>query len=82
MLIENVKMTLDNESVSEKFNNYFSQIVDSLDLYEFPSKLVRVYAEEIDDIVSKFKTHLSIAKIKKHFRINTTFSFSPKVRMK
>ena len=74
MLIENVKMTLDNESVSEKFNNYFSQIVDSLDLYEFPSKLVRVYAEEIDDIVSKFKTHLSIVKIKKHFRINTTFS--------
>ena len=63
MLIENVKMTLDNESVSEKFNNYFSP-------------------EEIDDIVSKFKTHLSIVKIKKHFRINTTFSFSPKVRMK
>ena len=26
--------------------------------------------------MSKFKTHLSIAKIKKHFKINTTFSFS------
>ena len=77
MLIENDKMTLDNESVSEKFNNYFSQIVDSLDLYEFPSKPSREYADEIDNIVSKFKTHPSIVKIKKHFKINTTFSFSP-----
>ena len=82
MLIENDKMTLDNESVSKKFNNYFSQIVDSLDPYEFPSKPSRKYADgeysdEIDNIVSKFKTHPSIARIKKHFKINTTFSFSP-----
>ena len=81
MLTENDKMILDNESVSEKFNNYFSQIVDSLELYEFPSKPGRVYAGEIDNIVLKFKTHPSIAKIKKHFKINTTFSFSP-TRMK
>ena len=77
MLIENDKMTLNNESVSEKFNNHFSQIVDSLDLYEFPSKPNREYADEIDNIVSKFKTHPSIVKIKKHFKINTTFSLSP-----
>ena len=77
MLIENDKMILDNESVSEKFNNYFSQIVDSLDLYEFSSKPSREYAEEIDNIVSKFKTHPSIVKIKKHFKTNTTSSFSP-----
>ena len=38
MLTENDKMMLDNESAFEKFNNYSSQIVDSLDLYEFPSK--------------------------------------------
>ena len=37
MLIENDKIILVNESVSEKFSNYFSQIVDCLDLYEFPS---------------------------------------------
>ena len=73
----NVFLFLDNGSVSEKFNNYFSQIVDSLDLYEFPSKPTRVYADEIDNIVSKFKTHPSTVKIKKHFKINTAFSFSP-----
>ena len=38
MVTENDEIILDNESVSEKFNNYFSQIVDSLELYEYPSK--------------------------------------------
>ena len=65
-----------NQSL-KNFNNYFSQIADSLDLYKFPSKLTRVYADEIDNLVSEFKTHQSIVKIKKHFKINTTFSFSP-----
>ena len=51
MLIENDKMISDKESVSEKFNNYFSQKVDSFDLYEFPSKLSREYADEINNIV-------------------------------
>ena len=37
--------------VSEKFNYYFSQIVDSLDLYEFPSKPSREYADETDNSV-------------------------------
>ena len=82
MLTENGKMILDNKSVSEKFNNYFSQIVDSVDLLEFPSKLSWEYADEIDNIVSKFKTHPSIVKIKKHFNINTTFSFSPTLRVR
>ena len=35
MLIENDKTILVNESISEKFSNYFSQIVDCLDLFEF-----------------------------------------------
>ena len=63
MLTENDKMILDNESVSEEFNNYFSQIFDSLDLYEFPSELRKEYADEIDNIVSKIKTHPSVVKI-------------------
>ena len=57
-------------------HNYFSQIVDSLGLYEFSSEPRREYADEIDNIVSKFKTHPSIVKIKKHFKIKTTFFFS------
>ena len=72
-----IPFSASDESVSEKFNNYFRQIVDSLNLYEFPSKPSREYADEIDNIVSKFKTHPSIVKIKKHFKISTTFSFSP-----
>ena len=60
MLIKNNKTILDNEQVSEEFNNYFSPIVDSLDLYEFPLELRIEYAGEIDNIVSKFKTHPTI----------------------
>ena len=60
MLIENDKMVLDNESASEKFNNYLSQTVNSLDLYEFPSKPRREYADEIDNIMSKFKLTLAL----------------------
>ena len=56
--------------------NYFSQVIDSLDLYEFSSEPHRVYADEIDNIVSKFKIHPCIVKTKKHFKIKTTFSFS------
>ena len=76
MLMENDKMTLDNEAVSEIFNNYFSQIVDFLYLYEFPSEQRREYTGEIDNIMLKFKAYPSIVKIKKHFKIETTFSFS------
>ena len=72
----------DNESVSENFNNYFSQIVDSLELYQFPLKPRREYADEINNIVPKFKTHPSIVKIKKHFKIKLTFSSSFTIRMK
>ena len=56
--------------------NYFSQAIDSLDLYEFSSEPHTVYADEIGNIVSKFKTHPCIVKIKNHFKIKTTFSFS------
>ena len=64
MITENDNMILGNESVSEKFNNYFSQIVVSIDLYEFPSEPRREYADEIDNIMSKFNAHPSTAKIK------------------
>lgn len=45
MLIGNDKMILDTESVSEKFSNYFSQIVDSFDLYKLPSEPRKDYAD-------------------------------------
>ena len=62
MLIENDKMMLGNESISKKFNNFFLQIVDSLERYEFPSEPRREYS---DDVLLKFKTHPSIVKLKK-----------------
>ena len=50
--------------LGKEFNNFFTQIVDSLDLYEFPSEPRREYS---DDIVLKFKTDPKIVKIKKKY---------------
>ena len=58
MLIENDKMVLDNEAVSEEFKLFFE------------------YVDGIGNVVSKFKTHSSTVKFKKHFKIKNTFSFS------
>ena len=82
MVTENDEIILDNESVSEKFNNYFSQIVDSLELYEYPSKPRWEYADKIDNVVSKLKTDLSIVKIKNILRSKLLFLLVLQVRMK
>ena len=36
----------------------------------------REYVDGIGNVVSKFKTHSSTVKFKKHFKIKNTFSFS------
>ena len=36
MLIKNDKLLLKNEEVAKEFNQYFGNIIDSFDLYEFP----------------------------------------------
>ena len=77
ILIENNKMILDSKSVSDEFNNYFSQIVDSLELHEFPSEIYGDGTDDIANIIAKFRTHPSIVKIKNHFQLQGDFSFVP-----
>ena len=71
------RLQLNRSAPGWSIYNYSSQTVDSLNLYELPSKPHIKYADETDNIVSKFKTHPDIVKVKKHFKIKTTFSFSP-----
>ena len=74
-------MILNNKSVTEEFNKYCLELVDSLELvhsfFEFFLELLREQSDEICNIISKFKSHFSIAKIKKPIMIKT-FSFGPK----
>ena len=62
MLIENDKTILVNESVSEKFLTY-SWLPRPVWIF---FRSCREYADEIDNIVSKFKTYPSTVKIKKN----------------
>ena len=75
MLIENDKMLLKNEEVAKEFNQYFGHISDSLDLYEFPDVRVSQRLDDIDNIVYKFRNHLSIIKIKEQYKVKENLSF-------
>ena len=75
MLIENDKMLLINEEVGEVFNQYFGHITDSLDLFEFPDEKICEGLDDIDNIVSKFRNHPSIVKIKEQYKVKSNFSF-------
>ena len=69
MFIESDNIILDNESVSEEFNNLFSQIVDSLDLYEFPSEpLMRLTI-----LCQNSKLSLALLKLKNNLRPKLLF---------
>ena len=70
MLIENDKKKSDSKSDSEELNNYFSQIVDSSELYVDGN-------DDIDNMIAKFKSHPGIKKIKTHFKSPGTISFVP-----
>ena len=69
MFIESDNIILDNESVFEEFNNLFSQIVDSLDLYEFPSEpLMRLTI-----LCQNSKLSLALLKLKNNLRPKLLF---------
>ena len=67
-------MLLKYEELAKQFNQYIGHITDSLVLLEFPSEKCEGL-NDINDIVFKFKNHLSIIKIKKHFNFKSTFLF-------
>ena len=69
MFIESDNIILDNESVFEEFNNLFSQIVDSLDLYEFRSEpLMRLTI-----LCQNSKLSLALLKLKNNLRPKLLF---------
>ena len=68
-------MLLKNEEVAKEFNQYFRHITDSLDLYEFPDVRVCEGRDDIDNIVHKFRNHLSIIKINERYKVKGNFSF-------
>ena len=48
MLIVKEKFLLKNQAIASEFNEYFGQIVDSFELYHYPSRKVNGLIDDID----------------------------------
>lgn len=81
--IGNSKLTLNEkgkillkhqENVSE-FNEYFDQIVDSLELYNYPCDNIDRLVDDVDRIILKLRSYPSIQKIQQNFSMNKKFPF-------
>ena len=60
---------------SQEFNQYFGHIADSPDLYDFSDENLCKGLDDNDNIVSKFRNHPSIVKIKEQYKVKRNFSF-------
>ena len=77
VLIEKDEIISNDKKVAEIMNTFFSNIVTLLDIKDFNSDYR--YDESIDEIsniMNKFKTHLSIIKIKEEVNVTDPFYFS------
>ena len=69
------KILLQNKQLSSQFNEYFGQIIDSLELYNYPCNNIDGLVNDIDCVTLKFTSHLSIKNIKQNFTVNEKFIF-------
>ena len=77
-LTEKGKMLLKMKKYPKNFYQYFGHITrtyDSLGLNEYPYEKVCEGLDDIDNIVCKFRNHLSIIKIKEQYKVRGSFSF-------
>ena len=76
-LIDGDNIISTEKQVAETMNHFFSNAVNSLKIKGFkPDDTVNEGLDDINKIVSKFKNHSSIIKIKQRIEINENFSFS------
>ena len=76
-LIEGDDIISNNHEVAEVMNNYFSNIVEKLDIKGYcTDRFMPNEHDKILNIIDKFKYHPSIRKIKERVHITERFSFS------
>ena len=76
-LIENGEIITDEHLVAEKLNNFFTDVIENLDIEPFLATVTNEDndIDSIDFIVKKYNNHPSILKIKGHVTNNKSFSF-------
>ena len=77
ILVENEEVTSSAKEVAEKMNNFFVDVIESLDIEPFVEESINESNSEdsIENIVMKYSQHPSILKIKDYVMIEDPFSF-------
>ena len=83
ILIDNDQVFTETNRVADILNNYFLDAVENLDTIPHSSTLITesegsggIQPGQIDNIITSYKDHPSILKIKEHVKIKEKFSFS------
>ena len=76
-VVENEKLIVKNDEIAKIFNKHFSETVDKLNIFEWPSCESGYTEDQLTNIINKYKSHPSIKKIKSNYTINQKFSFKP-----
>ena len=75
-LLEGDEIISEDAEVARKFNNYFSNVVNNLNIEEFETDYIfKPELDNISNIIEKFKNHPSIKKIKENVNIEAKFHF-------
>ena len=75
-LIDGEKIISNDTEVAEIMNGFFSDAVSTLGIKGYQTGLSNVGPDKINDVITNFKDHPSILKIKQRAQIKDTFTFS------
>ena len=71
------KIVVKNDEIAKIFNKHFSETVDKLNIFEWPSCESEYTEDQLTNIINKYISHPSIKKIKSNYTIKQKFSFKP-----
>ena len=82
ILIEDETVISENSAVAEKLNDYFIDVIENLEIEHYNEIMGNEYIgsnngrKEIETIITKYKKHPSILKIKEHIKVTEKCTFS------
>ena len=82
ILIEDETVISENSAVAEKLNNYFIDVIENLEIEHYNEIMDNEHIgsnngrKEIETIITKYKNHPSILKIKEHIKVTEKITFS------
>ena len=75
-LLEDDEIISEDAEVARRFNNYFSKVVDNLNIEEFETDYIFKHElDHIPNIIKKFKNHPNVQKVKENVIIEANFHF-------